>query len=233
MARRTRCHPDTYGDLITAVAEGDFLTVACALHGLHYDTVRKWVELGTAEIERRTTGITATQRREHGIPSQASQEPYVAFFASYARARVEAEHRHRRNVERIAMGGQVVEEREEVAPDGSKVTIRKMSIGDWRASAFYLERVAPTRWGRRQSIEVTGADGGPVQVDASAGARLAARLEGFMRQVRENPGVIEGQVLRRAIASGQDGSVVFDERVDDAGAGPGDGVGGEADGAGV
>jgi hypothetical protein len=230
--RPTRCTAELTEQIADIVRAGDYLTTACALTGTVYVTAQSWLERGATETERRAAGLTAAQRREHDLPSAASQQPYVDFLGAITRARAEAESRHVRNVERIAMGGQVTELREEVAPDGTKVTTKKVSIGDWRASMAYLERVNTQRWGRRQTVEVTGADGGPVQVDATAGARLAARLEGFMRQVREDPNVIEGQVVRRAIASGPDGSVVFDES-DDAGEQPEGGVGGEPDGAAV
>ena len=38
--------------------------------------------------------------------------------------------------------------------------------GTWQASAWWLERSAPSRWGRQQRVqaEITGAYGGPVEV---------------------------------------------------------------------
>ena len=39
--------------------------------------------------------------------------------------------------------------------------------GTWQAAAWYLERTAPARWGRRSALEVTGAEGGPIRVDVS------------------------------------------------------------------
>lgn len=42
--------------------------------------------------------------------------------------------------------------------------------GTWQASAWFLERKHPTKWGRNDKIrqEVTGAEGGPVEVVVDA-----------------------------------------------------------------
>ena len=42
--------------------------------------------------------------------------------------------------------------------------VRSAIPTDWRAGAWWLERVIPEEYGR-QRIEVTGSEGGPVQVD--------------------------------------------------------------------
>jgi len=54
---------------------------------------------------------------------------------------------------------------------------RAASDGTWQAAAWFLERSHPRKWGRHDRHEVTGPDGGPVElaVDAqSLEARLAA-----------------------------------------------------------
>ncbi|MHC4395626.1 MAG: hypothetical protein ACYS1A_08215 [Planctomycetota bacterium] len=47
--------------------------------------------------------------------------------------------------------------------------IRKAAFdGVWQASAWYLERKYPERWGRKERKEITGKDGGPIEVKSYA-----------------------------------------------------------------
>ena len=50
--------------------------------------------------------------------------------------------------------------------------------GTWQASAWYLERSYPQRWGRLQRTEITGRDGGPIEVDATVIERRIAEALG-------------------------------------------------------
>ncbi len=47
--------------------------------------------------------------------------------------------------------------------------------GDWRAATWILERRESGTWAKSETVELTGKDGGPVQVDARAAVIDAAR----------------------------------------------------------
>ena len=64
----------------------------------------------------------------------------VDFLESVKRARAEAESFHLENIK--AAGGE-----------------------SWQASAWWLERSFPERWGRKDRVEVTGKDEGPLVVE--------------------------------------------------------------------
>lgn len=47
--------------------------------------------------------------------------------------------------------------------------IRKAAMdGTWQAAAWFLERSHPHKWGRQNKVEVTGKNGGAVEVDVSS-----------------------------------------------------------------
>lgn len=55
---------------------------------------------------------------------------------------------------------------------------RAANEGTWQAAAWYLERTAWQRWGRR--TVVTGDDGGPVRVEVSAKDALREKLASML-----------------------------------------------------
>lgn len=60
--------------------------------------------------------------------------------------------------------------------------IRKAAMdGTWQAAAWFLERSHPTKWGRQGRLEVTGKNGGAVEVDVSA-------LEAKVSQILQDTG---------------------------------------------
>lgn len=109
-------------------------------------------------------------------------DEYVEFLAALEKAEADAEVFDLALIRKAATG-----EKDE---DG-EYTVKPQ----WQAAAWRLERKNPERWGRRDStkVELTGADGGPVDVRVSLGVDdtaimgLALALEARQREaeVRE------------------------------------------------
>jgi len=67
---------------------------------------------------------------------------------------------------------QAVKEAQAAAESHAVTIIRKAALdGSWQAAAWFLERSKAERWRRKENVELTGKDGGPVksQVVGDAG----------------------------------------------------------------
>jgi len=79
---------------------------------------------------------------EHGT-TLATEVIYLDFLEAVEKARAEAELRAVAQIQKAA------------------------SLGTWQASAWYLERSSPKRWGRKDYSEITGEDGGAIRIEVS------------------------------------------------------------------
>ncbi len=70
---------------------------------------------------------------------------YLDFLDTIERARAVAEIRNVQIVQAAAQG------------DGNKDP-------DWRAATWFLERAYPRKWGRHERVELSGSEGGPINV---------------------------------------------------------------------
>lgn len=94
-------------------------------------------------------------RIETGEKPRKAEVVFVEFCEAVESARAKAEVRHVANIAKSA------------------------NDGVWQASAWYLERSYPQKWGRLNRTEISGPDGGPIEarVDIEAlDAKLSALL---------------------------------------------------------
>lgn len=109
--------PETREVILEAVRQGNYYTTACALAGVHINTLYRWLKWGSEE----------------------ERPGYKEFYEDIMTAEAEAE--------------------------VSLVTvIRTAAEIDYRAGLELLRRRFPERWGARDKAELTGANGGPIEL---------------------------------------------------------------------
>jgi len=79
---------------------------------------------------------------------------YLDFLDTIERARAVAEIRNVQIIQAAAQG------------DGSE------QEPDWRAASWFLERAYPRKWGKHERVELSGSEGGPIDITVNAKAKL-------------------------------------------------------------
>lgn len=156
LGRRSKLTPETQERIISAIRAGNFVDTAARFAGVHPSTVWRWWSEGGEE----------------------DAEPIKQDFReAVERARAEAEVRMVAATIKDAMGGVLVKKTTRTRPDGTEEVEEQFTPPNGKVALDYLWRTSPARWGRKSNVELTGADGGPIQIEQSATVRsLAARL---------------------------------------------------------
>jgi hypothetical protein len=146
--QRKRGRPSKLTDEVTdaivqAVRAGNYLDTAADHAGVDRSTVYRWIKAG----------------EDADAPAEVRD-----FCAALSRARAEAEARMVAAVMRDAIGGVVIERRTRRYGDITEVEER-LTPPNGRVALEYLARSRPSTWTRRTDVALTGADGGPVQVE--------------------------------------------------------------------
>jgi hypothetical protein len=179
VGRPTRLTERTADLILSTVLDGNHLTTACAVAGVGRATLYRWIEEANAAEQAITRG-------EHPTPQALA---YLDFRDRLAQARAEAEVMAVGVVTKAMRGGYLISERPAVDGSGNpirddegKIVMEKVyAQPDGRLALSYLGKSRPDTWGQNPTnrIELTGADGGPVQVQhgpAAAIEPLAERL---------------------------------------------------------
>jgi hypothetical protein len=106
----------------------------------------------TAAHNWRVRGEREQQQAERGHKLTAEENRYAQFALDLARARATA-----------------------AAKDIATINHAAHAQKDWKAAAWRLERQLPKEFGARAAVELTGKDGGPVEIEETRN-RLRERL---------------------------------------------------------
>jgi hypothetical protein len=169
------------------------MAVAAPYAGISERAFVKWMERGFVE----------KLARDEGETPDPAEDVYVTFYEKILTARAQAGMRAMTSIQKAAVGGTITEETTTTMPDGTVVKTVKRQPPDWRAGAWYLERQYRPDFGKQAEVSITGAGGGPVQVEHTVNVDdLAAKLQANLRAQaaitagpEDDGDVVEGEVI--------------------------------------
>ena len=134
--------------------------------GINVRTVKGWLARGRAAI---------TASIDNDAPIPAEDQLYATFASEVDTSRAHAIARNITTVQTASQNGKPVLDRNGAVQfdrDGNVVR----EPGDWRAAAWWLEHVHPDEFGRTSRVELTGANGGPVEMESVVVGQIDHRV---------------------------------------------------------
>jgi hypothetical protein len=178
----TKLTPERANHILDLISSGNHATTACAAAGIGQSAYYSWISKGQDAID---------EHERTGQPIPEAKRVYADFAERVARARARAETRAVSTVRRSMEGGFVTSEEPVLGADGDVLRDdngeilykRTYAQPDGRLALQYLERARPDEWSRNAAsrVELSGPEGGPVQVEQQVVvASLAERLAGVV-----------------------------------------------------
>lgn len=162
--------------ILDEIRHGSFIDAAAGAAGIERSTFYDWLK----------DGASAHQKQARGVRLTASERRYATFASAVYEAEHDAETREVGGIYRLGVGGGSVTETTTVTdPDGKetvRVTVKELPP-NLQAMAWHAERRWAAKWNRRQQIEVSGPEGGPIQVESPL-ADVMAQLDAMDRRQR-------------------------------------------------
>lgn len=154
------------------IAMGTEYRDAALLHGVSSETLHRWLRTATRALPKQRSACSAFERR--CMDFRAAVTTAEAEYRKNAEARIDIA---------ATVGRTRTIVREVVNDKGTtRTTTTEQLAPDWRAAAWRLERRFPDRYGERSAVEITGAEGGPVEV-------TLAEVMDKVHRIREARGV--------------------------------------------
>lgn len=186
--------------IVASIRAGNYVETAAAAAGIAKETLYEWLRVGA----------NARHKPAHGKGSRTAHERRCIEFSDAVAAAVAAsESEAVARLEQIARGGLAVKvETVKVDATGNvieRTTRTEQTLPDARVLEWRLERRFSKRWGQKGSLEVTGADGGPIIVDTLDARtmieRALDRIEA--RMASPQPAAIDVSVTDTVVGDGE------------------------------
>lgn len=152
MARPSKLTDEVQENICNWLKLGYYQEDAAIMAGISPSTYYEWMKKGESERIALESGEDALALPEHPLPA-SEEEPseiefvyrFMEFSEAVKKARAEAEGAHIRNIRKAA------------------------DNGVWQASAWFLERSHPKKWGKRSQLDVIAENDEPIQFEISYG----------------------------------------------------------------
>ena len=152
MARPSKLTDEVQENICNWLKLGYYQEDAAIMAGISPSTYYEWMKKGDSERVALESGEDALALPEHPLPApeEEAQEievvyRFMEFSEAVKKARAEAEGAHIRNIRKAA------------------------DNGVWQASAWFLERSHPKKWGKRSQLDVIAENDEPIQFEISYG----------------------------------------------------------------
>ena len=153
MARPSKLTPEGQENICNWLKLGYYQEDAAIMAGISPSTYYEWMKKGESERVALESGEdmlslpdTSLPASEDGTPEVELAFPFMEFSEAVKKARAEAEGAHIKNIRKAA------------------------DNGVWQASAWFLERSHPKKWGKRSQLDLVAENDEPVQFEISYGA---------------------------------------------------------------
>ena len=152
MARPSKLTDEVQENICNWLKLGYYQEDAAIMAGISPSTYYEWMKKGEQErvaLEEGEKALTlpdtSLPASEDGTPEIELIYPFLEFSEAVKKARAEAEGAHIRNIRKAA------------------------DNGVWQASAWFLERSHPKKWGKRSQLDLVAENDEPVQFEISYG----------------------------------------------------------------
>ena len=152
MARPSKLTPEVQENICNWLKLGYYQEDAAIMAGISPSTYYEWMKKGESERVALESGEdmlalpdTSLPASEDGTPEVEVVFPFMEFSEAVKKARAEAEGAHIKNIRKAA------------------------DNGVWQASAWFLERSHPKKWGKRSQLDLVAENDEPVQFEISYG----------------------------------------------------------------
>tara|TARA_Y100000114_G_scaffold82898_1_gene76590 strand:+ start:499 stop:960 length:462 start_codon:yes stop_codon:yes gene_type:complete len=152
MARPSKLTPEVQENICNWLKLGYYQEDAAIMAGISPSTYYEWMKKGESERVALESGEdmlslpdTSLPAPEDGTPEVELAFPFMEFSEAVKKARAEAEGAHIKNIRKAA------------------------DNGVWQASAWFLERSHPKKWGKRSQLDLVAENDEPVQFEITYG----------------------------------------------------------------